>query len=141
MNEVRPGFGQQGQHPQQYPQQPPHPPTPPHPSQVQQTFRASVTGVLPVKQPPTSETGSLPLDDEVPFGSPPDRATPPPPAEPMTAGGAATAPAAAAPKSKIHAFSVAAATNLAQDWKRPTHNSQTGAVRVRSFHGRLSEQG
>jgi hypothetical protein len=28
-----------------------------------------------------------------------------------------------------------------QKWKRTTHSNQTGAARVRSFHGRLSEQG
>jgi|SRR5271170_7885145 len=42
-------------------------------------------------------------------------------------------------KNKIVAFGdVAHATH---SWKRPTHKNQTGAVRVRSFHCRLSEQG
>jgi hypothetical protein len=44
------------------------------------------------------------------------------------------------PKSKIHAMSSVAP--LAQhSYKRPTHYNKTGAVRMRTFHCRLSEQG
>jgi hypothetical protein len=44
------------------------------------------------------------------------------------------------PKSKIHGITSAAA--LAQhSYKRPTHSNKTGAVRMRTFHCRLSEQG
>jgi hypothetical protein len=44
------------------------------------------------------------------------------------------------PKSKIHGISSSA--SLAQhNYKRPTHNNKTGAVRMRTFHCRLSEQG
>jgi hypothetical protein len=46
---------------------------------------------------------------------------------------------AAPTKSKIVAFGEVAHTS--HSWKRPTHKNQTGAVRVRSFHCRLSEQG
>jgi hypothetical protein len=47
---------------------------------------------------------------------------------------------AAPTKSKIVAFGDHA-THAAHDWKRSSHKNQTGAVRVRSFHCRLSEQG
>jgi hypothetical protein len=44
------------------------------------------------------------------------------------------------PKSKIHG--ITAANALAQHtYKRPTHYTNTGAVRMRTFHCRLSEQG
>jgi hypothetical protein len=44
------------------------------------------------------------------------------------------------PKSKIHG--ITAANALAQhNYKRPTHYNKTGAVRMRTFHCRLSEQG
>jgi pterin-4a-carbinolamine dehydratase len=44
------------------------------------------------------------------------------------------------PKSKIHGISSVAA--LAQhSYTRPTHSNKTGAVRMRTFHCRLSEQG
>ncbi len=46
---------------------------------------------------------------------------------------------AAPTKSKIVAFGDV--THTTHNWKRPTHRNQTGAVRVRSFHCRLSEQG
>jgi hypothetical protein len=56
-----------------------------------------------------------------------------------------TTPTTAAPhppqpfKSKIHGMS---STGFAvHDWKRETHSNKTGAVRVRTFHCRLSEQG
>lgn len=46
----------------------------------------------------------------------------------------------ASPASKIRAFGVGV-TQTARTWKRPTHANGTGAVRVRTFHGKLSEQG
>src|SRR5690606_13050400 len=46
----------------------------------------------------------------------------------------------ASPASKIRAFGVGA-TRTVQSWKRPTKANGTGAVRVRTFHGKLSEQG
>jgi hypothetical protein len=45
----------------------------------------------------------------------------------------------APPKSKIHGMSSTAIAT--HDWKRETHSNKTGAVRVRTFHCRLSEQG
>ena len=46
----------------------------------------------------------------------------------------------ASPASKIRAFGVGA-TKTVQSWKRPTKANGTGSVRVRTFHGKLSEQG
>ncbi len=42
--------------------------------------------------------------------------------------------------SKIKAFGVAGMTTT-HNYKRPTHSTGTGACRVRSFHGRLSDEG
>jgi len=44
------------------------------------------------------------------------------------------------PKSKIHQMSAAGGV-VPHDYKRPTHYNKTGAVRMRTFHCRLSEQG
>ena len=44
------------------------------------------------------------------------------------------------PKSKIHGIS-SAGSLAAHSYKRPTHSNKTGAVRMRTFHCRLSEQG
>jgi hypothetical protein len=44
-------------------------------------------------------------------------------------------------KSKIRAFSIAEAHIGAHDWKRTPREHHAGACRVRSFHGRLSDQG
>ncbi|HEY8666687.1 MAG TPA: hypothetical protein VIL86_08490 [Tepidisphaeraceae bacterium] len=41
---------------------------------------------------------------------------------------------------KIQAFGVHA-SHAAKTWKRPAKITGTGAVRVRSFHGKLSDQG
>lgn len=50
------------------------------------------------------------------------------------------AQASEAPKSKIH--NITAANSLvAHNYKRTTHLNKTGAVRMRTFHCRLSEQG
>jgi hypothetical protein len=69
-------------------------------------------------------------------------------AAPGTATPGAAAPGAAAPahapteppKSKIHGIS-SAGSLVAHSYKRPTHSNKTGAVRMRTFHCRLSEQG
>jgi hypothetical protein len=44
-------------------------------------------------------------------------------------------------KSKIRQFSVAGSMSQQHDWKRTPHTEQIGAVRMRSFHGRLSDNG
>ena len=134
MNEARPGYGAPlPNHPPQPPHHPAQPPlSQPRPAAVaphapawphaNPQFRASVTGVLPTKAPPAEETSSLELVE----------------VEPDTPGAATTAEA---PKSKIHAFSVLGVSQKEHDWKRQTINSAKGPCRVRSFHGRLSEQG
>ncbi len=48
---------------------------------------------------------------------------------------------AVAPASKIRAFSVAGAHQHAYQYKRQTSVTGQGACRVRSFHGRLSDEG
>src|SRR5262245_15817287 len=90
MNEPRPGIGQpQGLRPPS-PQLPmsPHPVQPAH-----QTFRASVTGVVPVRPPPASELEPIELSEaeleEVPFGFPKDE---PPAMAPVATPGGAPAP-------------------------------------------------
>jgi hypothetical protein len=50
-------------------------------------------------------------------------------------------PGAVAPQSRIHGFSDGGHRHYTENWKRQAHTTGTGAVRVRSFHGRLSEQG
>lgn len=50
-------------------------------------------------------------------------------------------PGAAAAPSKIRAFGVGDTAKPTHTWKRAPHFSGTGAVRVRTFHGRLSDQG
>ncbi len=45
------------------------------------------------------------------------------------------------PASKIRAFGVANAGRATQNWKRHTKATGNGAIRVRTFHGKLSEQG
>jgi hypothetical protein len=49
-------------------------------------------------------------------------------------------PGTAAPVSKIKAFGVAG-IHAQHTYKRPTTATGTGAVRVRTFHGRLSDEG
>ncbi len=50
------------------------------------------------------------------------------------------APTAEAPKSKIHGIS-SVNSLAAHDYKRPINMNKNGAVRMRTFHCRLSEQG
>jgi len=49
--------------------------------------------------------------------------------------------AAETTKSKIHGFSVAASHHTTHQWKRQPHHIDNGVIRVRTFHGRISEQG
>jgi hypothetical protein len=46
-----------------------------------------------------------------------------------------------ATKKTIRSFGVAESKHRDQNWKRTSHITNTGAMRMRSFHGRLSEQG
>jgi hypothetical protein len=43
------------------------------------------------------------------------------------------------PSKKIRAFGIGGVAQ--KDYKRPTYANRTGAVRVKSFHGKLSDQG
>jgi len=96
---------------------PPHP----RPMQAPPVIRpAPSPGARPVFMPPASpvptiaETSSLELVDDA---------------------------AAEERKSKIHNFSVAAVNHSTHQWKRQPHHTDNGAIRVRTFHGRLSDQG
>jgi hypothetical protein len=81
------------------------------------------TGLLAPSRPPIAEE-PLSLVEETPA--------------PVQAPGAAPA----APQvSKIQAFGVRALSHANETFKRTPNLNKTGAVRVRSFHGRLSEQG
>jgi hypothetical protein len=138
MNDPRPGFAQSsgGQIGQGMPQpmranpampgQPP--PLRPNPNQPMQTpvpLHPS-TGLPAPNRPPVAEE-PISLVDEAPAPTP----------GPATAG----APPAAPAPSKIQAFGVRALSHVNESFKRAPNLNKTGAVRVRSFHGRLSEQG
>lgn len=81
----------------------------------------------PHAAPPVPPPTRMPLNDE-PLALVEDE-------KPLT-----TATAVEPPKSKIHG--ITSANSLAQHtYKRATHYNKTGAVRMRTFHCRLSEQG
>ena len=44
-------------------------------------------------------------------------------------------------KSKIRAFNTGQAMINSHEWKRSPHTDKVGAVRMKSFHGRLSDNG
>src|SRR4051812_11005694 len=44
-------------------------------------------------------------------------------------------------KSKIRAFGTGQANIASHEWKRRPHSEAIGAVRMKSFHGRLSDNG
>jgi hypothetical protein len=47
----------------------------------------------------------------------------------------------AVPASKIHGITAAGHTHFAENYKRTPTKTNTGAIRMRSFYGRLSDQG
>lgn len=76
----------------------------------------------------------------LPHGAGPAPALKPPSAEEIASIELVDDSGTDAVKSKIRAFGTAS-INAAHEFKRSPHANHTGAVRVRSFHGRLSEQG
>ena len=151
MNEPRPGG-----HPQ--PQQPhhpqiPHPPQAPHVPHVAQPARPAIIapppsarpGIAPLptmKPPAADELEPIALVEEeepmpvaTPIGPPHAANNHPQPHGPTT-----HAPAAPPPPKKIIAFG-AEAHRQQHQWKRQLIKTGTGACRVRSFHGKYSEQG
>ncbi|MGA3067814.1 MAG: hypothetical protein ABSF29_13305 [Tepidisphaeraceae bacterium] len=120
MNGSQPDFGQQG-----LPQQPPRPVVP----MTAQPIRSPQPMVIPQHPPhaapvhphahkPAHHAGEEPIDLVAEETSSPETT-----------------------KSKIRAFSVAEAHIGAHEWKRTPNDNHGGACRVRSFHGRLSDQG
>jgi hypothetical protein len=85
------------------------------------------------------------VDDEPPTPLPPAPIKPLMPGAPAVPGaiGAPVAPGAAQPAqaSKIRAFSVAASHQHNINYKRKTNVTGSGICRMRTFHGRLSDEG
>src|SRR5688500_18261057 len=120
------------------PVQPLHPPQQPHHPQQ--------SGQRPPGSPPLPGAGSLASATKVPL-MPPPRAHDPHldsialvDDEPAALHGGA--PSSAAPGSKIKMQMLGISQlHHRTEFKRPTSVSGTGACRVRSFHGRLSDEG
>jgi hypothetical protein len=68
-------------------------------------------------------------------------ARPPHPEEPLSLVTEEKPGAVDPTKSKIHNITAAVSTLQQHAYKRPTNANKTGAVRMRTFHCRLSEQG
>ena len=94
----------------------------------------------PVKDEPPLELEEL---EEWPSAIPATTAAPMATAATSVAPSATPPPAPPQPHSKIHSMSAGGISAMAANhtWTRGTHKNQTGAVRVRSFHCRLSDQG
>lgn len=126
MNEIRPNAGQGSQL---------RPPTSP--------VGHGTAAPAPVR--PMQPGGPVPASPLRPPGGTPSPVMPPRPAPPagddrleLVTEDRPTA--SEPPKSKIHG--ITAAVGLPQhEYKRATHSNKTGAVRMRTFHCRLSEQG
>jgi hypothetical protein len=117
MNGPQSNFGQPGAHPQ-----PVHPVHPIHPAHQQPGIHSpSHPGIRPAPAAPPLRSAK---HEEEPISLVADEANT---AEPQ--------------KSKIRAFAVAEANIGSHAWKRAPHATDSGACRVRSFHGRLSDQG
>ena len=114
----------QGNHPNPAsPQHPPRPtayPPPPRPVGAQPQVRTPMSAPTPVGLN-ESDLEPISLVEEV-------------------TDVAAVAHGAPAPK-KIVAFGSDVAHASQRQWKRPLHSTGTGATRVKSFHGKYSEQG
>ena len=147
MNEQRP------------PTSPGHPPAQPqrlNPAPQQQAAPGSRTnqtlqGALrPIAKAPAASTSSLPLDDDdlvvlddVVALEDDGQVTPPKPVVPLGAAGA-VAPAARPPAEAAAPKKITFGNeNLVRThhWKRKPHLGGQGACRVKTFHGKLSDQG
>lgn len=151
MNEPRPTPSQPG-----VPHQPPHSqgpaqqgqPARPATAHPQQRVNPALLGLH--RPPPTLVDDSpISLEDEEPIALEEMRRTPVAPAAPrLPAAGTTGAPPAAsghavagiAPGSKIK-FYAGGDKHTYTRFKREAHSSVIGATRVRSFHGRLSDDG
>lgn len=120
-------FGQQTQRPT--PMAPPPRPTPPPGAVVRPSI--APMPVQPI-QPTEADLDPIELVDDVLEELPPAPAGAPP--------GAATTTAPAPLKSKIKAFGPEYAKKE-HAWKRTPHMDGKGAIRVKTFHGKYSDQG
>jgi len=122
MSEQRPVPPGQPPRPPQVPHHPspvPHPPHghPPQPPPRPAHLNPAITGV---------SAGPLHKEEDL---------------EPISLVGEDDAPAAAPATSKIRALGVGLQTPRESKYKRQPHATGHGAVRVRSFHGRMSDEG
>lgn len=118
MSELRPPSG---------PQQPPHQQGL-HPAPQRIAAPANPPGLakvsgIPMGRPPVEDLDTIALVED---------------AEPAPVPGQ---PASAQPASKIRAFTVAGAHVTSHQFKRQPNVTGHGATRVRTFHGRLSDEG
>jgi hypothetical protein len=134
-------------------------PNPQHPSQPQAPRVAPPTSALPraaaattsapnhgparITAPPVMQTKALDLDPiELEDEEPAPAATPAPAPRPGGVASAAAAPSQTQAPSKIRQFATSIGNLSHQEqFKRTTTVDGRGAVRVRSFHGRLSDEG
>lgn len=123
MNEPRPANPGAPHPPQQQPGVPPRQaPHPPPPRPVVLPGQALRTGVVPPQThvPTEKELEPISLVEDEPLP---------------------TSPAAAPPPKKIVAIGADLTTHRKHEWKRQPLKTGTGAIRVKSFHGKYSEQG
>jgi len=145
MNEQRPGIGQMGHggastpgagaaanHGTIHPPVSPPPMHPPHaPTAV--AAPARIPAAAPAAVPAHAPAAAVPA-------APARAAHAPKNDEPLTLDGEEHT--AEEVKSKIHGITgMASSTSGHHEFKRPTHANNSGAVRMRTFHCRLSEQG
>ena len=110
--------------------------------------QAQQRGVPPVpaahRPPAPADDGMIALDDDEPIAleeAPSAPVTPAAPRLPAIGGGAGGSTAGGlSPTSKIK-FAAGGDKHTYTKFKRPSHVTGTGACRVRSFHGRLSDEG
>jgi len=133
MNDPRTGMGAtQGTHgtpiPHSGPPSVPHAGTPTMPHAPTMPQRMGTV-------PPRPAAPAKPADDRIELV---DEPAPKAPAAPG-AGGPAKAPDAS--KGHVPLYNAADMAKKEDVWQRPLRSSPSGATRVRSFHGRLSDQG
>ena len=157
MNEQRPPTSPAAR-PVGQPQQQPPPPQRPIPAQPlnqtppgQRPSQILQGALRPVAHSAPPSTASLPmedddlvvLDDAVALEDDGLTTPPPPPPKPVAAGGIPAPRAAAAAEAPAPKKITFGAENMHRKhtWKRTPHLGGQGACRVRTFHGKLSDQG
>ena len=142
MNEQRPGLGQQqglGGHASAQPQQQIGLGGRISPQAAQSTIRPIGSAAAPAPKPVSPVAGEEELESIALEEVEETPATPAAAPAPHGAPGAFPQPAPGG--SKIHGFSVGTTMYGQENFKRVPNMNKTGAIRVRSFHGRLSDSG